>query len=72
MELKEVNLYGIKEFILKEHERMNINIPINKENFLNYFKEIIKEKEKFKYRLNKMKRKFDFPKVVQEQENKNM
>ena len=56
-----MNLYGIKDNILKEHERMNINIPINKEKFLEYFKNIILESEKYKLVQKNEDVKYDFP-----------
>ena len=47
-ELESLKLYGVNNKILKEHEALNIEIPLNRKKFVNYFEEKINEKEKFK------------------------
>lgn len=52
-ELELLKLYGINNKILKEHEALNIEIPLNRSKFVDYFEDKINEKEKFKLKNKK-------------------
>lgn len=59
-ELENVKILGEKNLILKKHESINIDIPLNKKKFEKYFIDILKEKNKFKNFVCKSEKEYDF------------
>ena len=59
-ELKLLGLYGVSQSILKEHETLNIEIPLNRDKFLGYFERKLNEKAKLRTKNNKGAEVYEF------------
>ena len=70
-ELKNIKILGEKNLILKKHESINIDIPLNKKKFEEFFLEILKEKNKFRNFVDKSEKEYDFDISDFEEKSKN-
>lgn len=59
-ELKLLGLYGTSQCILKEHETLNIEIPLNRDKFIGYFEDKLHEKARLRTKNNKNTESYEF------------
>lgn len=59
-ELKLLGLYGVSQSILKEHETLNIEIPLNRDKFIGYFEGKLNEKARLRTKGNKGNELYEF------------
>lgn len=59
-ELKLLGLYGISQSILKEHETLNIEIPLNRDKFIGYFEGKLNEKARLRTKGHKGTEVYEF------------